>query len=317
MVDCHQLSDCNKSTRATPFRSGFTVNSIPPSSLDNATQLPLTKNFQQILGDLNWLSISTRPDISTIVSLLAAHSHRPSPAHRDAARHIINYLASMTTLGLYYTSDNTESPHAYVHFPPKDNTLAAFSDANWGPMDVSVPKPSSRPIEQAPSSLRSLSGWLVLHSNSPIAWGSARHKDTAQSSCQAEFHSINETTKLILEFHLLFRDINLPLTTPSFIKNDNQGAALWAKGTTSKKMRWVDLRENLIRENIQHKNISDTHIPGKLNLAGLFTKEFRDVNLFLSLRNSFMIAADVFSSGGIPVPLVEKPTYKDALTNPP
>ena len=77
MVDRHQLSDCNKSTRATPFRSGFTVDSFPPSSLDDATQLPLTKNFQQIIGDLNWLSISTRPDISTIVSLLAAHSHRP------------------------------------------------------------------------------------------------------------------------------------------------------------------------------------------------------------------------------------------------
>ena len=89
------------------------------------------------------------------------------------------------------------------------------------------------------------------------------------------------------------------------MKNDNQGAVLWAKGTTTKKMRWVDLRENLIRENIQCKNISVIHIPGKLNLADLFTKEFRDVNLFLSLRNSFMIAADIFSSGGIPVPLVE------------
>ena len=132
-------------------------------------------------------------------------------------------------------------------------------------MDVSVPKPSSRPIEQAPSSLRSLSGWLVLHSGSTIAWGCARHKDTAQSSCQAEVHSINETTKLILEFRLLFRVIN----------------------------------------------------PGKLNLADLFTKEFRDVNLFLSLRNLFMIVANIFSSGGIPVPLVDKPTYKDALTNPP
>ena len=172
-------------------------------------------------------------------------------------------------------------------------------------MDVSVPKPSSRPIEQAPSSLRSLSGWLVLHSGSTIAWGCARHKDTAQSSCQAEVHSINETTKLILEFRLLFRNINFPLTTPSPMKNDNQGAVLWAKGTTTKKMRWVDLRENLIRENIQCKNISVIHIPGKLNLADLFTKEFRDVNLFLSLRNLFMIVANIFSSGGIPVPLVE------------
>ena len=80
-------------------------------------------------------------------------------------------------------------------------------------------------------------------------------------------------------------------------------------------MRWVDLRENLIRENILNNNISISHIPGKMNLADLFTKEFRDVNLFLSLRNSFMIDADIFSSGGKPVPPVENPTYRDALTN--
>ena len=78
-----------------------------------------------------------------------------------------------------------------------------------------------------------------MHAGAPIAWGCTRHKDTAQSSCQAEVHSINETTKLILEYKLLFRDLNLPLTTPVPILNDNQGAIQWSKGTTTKKMRTI------------------------------------------------------------------------------
>ena len=53
MVDRHQLTQCNKSPRATPFRSGFTVDSIAPSSLDDRDQLPLTKKFQQAIRDLN------------------------------------------------------------------------------------------------------------------------------------------------------------------------------------------------------------------------------------------------------------------------
>ena len=95
-----------------------------------------------------------------------------------------------------------------------------------------------------------------MHAGAPIAWGCTRHKDTAQSSCQAEVHSINETTKLILEYKLLFRDLNLPLTTPVPILNDNQGAIQWSKGTTTKKMRWINLRENIVRENVADKNIT-------------------------------------------------------------
>ena len=50
-------------------------------------------------------------------------------------------------------------------------------------------------------------------------------------------------------------------------------------------MRWVDLRENLVRENILNKNIQVSHIPGKANLSDIFTKEFRDVTQFLFFRD--------------------------------
>ena len=232
IVDRHNMTDCNKSPRATPFRSGFPVDNIQPSTFPTDKQTTLTKRYQQIIGDLNWLSISTRPDITTIVSLLSAHSHCPSPAHLDSAMHVVKYLASTLSIGLYYTSDHSEPFHAFVHFPPEvDDALQAYCDANWGLMDASVPKPGVTPPEQSLDSLRSLSGWFVMYPGAPVAWGCARHKDTSQSSCQAEVHSINETTKLILEYKLLFRDINLPLLDPVEIKNNNQCAVQWSKGT--------------------------------------------------------------------------------------
>ena len=152
-------------------------------------------------------------------------------------------------------------------------------------------------IEQSLDSLRLISGWFTMNAGAPIAWGCAHHKDTAQSSCQAEVHSINEPTKLILKFRLLFCNLNLPLSTPVPIKNGNQGAVQWSKGTTKKKMRWVDLRENLVRENIHANVIQVSHIPGKLNLSDIFTKEFRVSTHFLSLRDSFMISSCDFSTG--------------------
>ena len=315
VIDRYNLMSCNKSPRATPFRSGFPVDNIAPSTLSPSDQAILLKKYQQIIGDLNWLSISTRPDITTIVSLLSAHSHKPAQAHFDSALHVVRYLASTPSHGLYYTSDNTEPFHAFVHFPSNESGLQAYCDANWGPLDASIPKPDAPAIEQSMESLRSISGWFVMNAGAPIAWGCARHKDTAQSSCQAEVHSINETTKLILEFRLLFRDLNLPLTHPVAIKNDNQGAVQWSKGTTTKKMRWVDLRENLIRENIHNDIVTVSHIPGKLNLSDIFTKEFRDSTRFLTIRDSFMISSRDFSTGAVPTGSTWTMSYVSALTN--
>ncbi len=218
------------------------MDTIAQSTLPAVDQEPLTRTFQQVIGDLNWLSISIRPDITTIVSLLAANSHKPAPAHLDAAMHVLHYLASTLSVDLYYMSDHQEDFHAFVHFPPHlSGALHAYCDANWGPMDASVLKPNAPPVKQSLASLRLLSGWFIMNAGAPIAWGCARHKDNAQSSCQAEVHSINETTHLLLEYRLLSRDLGLPVTKPITIKNNNQGAIDWSKGTTTNKMRWVDL----------------------------------------------------------------------------
>ena len=261
IVKRYNLMDFNKSTRATPFRSGFPVNNIAPSTLSSNEQTILLKQYQQIIGDLNWLSISTRPNITTIVSLLTTKTQSPAPAHYDSALHVMKYCAATASHDLYHTSDDSEPIHAFVYFPKTRSTLQAYCDANWGPINASVPKPNTKPPEQSPNTLRSISGWFILNAGAPIACGCARHKDTAQSSCQAEVHSINETTKLILEYRLLFRDLAIPLKEPIQIKNDNQGAIQWSKGTTTTKMRWIDLRENLVRKNIHNNIINVSHIP--------------------------------------------------------
>ena len=105
-------------------------------------------------------------------------------------------------------------------------------------------------------------------------------------------------TRLLLEYLLLSHNIGLPITGPNAIKNNNQGAIDWSKGTTTKKMHWVDLQENIVCENVLiNKNIQVSHIPGKANLSDIFTKEFRDVTKFLFLRDLFMISSTEFSTG--------------------
>ncbi len=79
-------------------------------------------------------------------------------------------------------------------------------------------------------------------------------------------------------------------------------------------MNWVHLCENLVSENVLSNNITVSHIPGKSNLSDIFTKEFRDVSHFLSLRNLSLVLSTEFSTGRLSSGAPFYPTYKDRLT---
>ena len=53
------LLNCNKSATANPFRRGLLFDTIPPSTLPDHIQKPLTKQYQVLMGSLKWLAIST------------------------------------------------------------------------------------------------------------------------------------------------------------------------------------------------------------------------------------------------------------------
>ena len=42
--------------------------------------------LRQLVGSLNWLSIGTRPDITTITQFLLQYQSNPSPGHLQAAK---------------------------------------------------------------------------------------------------------------------------------------------------------------------------------------------------------------------------------------
>ena len=88
-----------------------------------------------------------------------------------------------------------------------------------------------------------------------------------------------------MEF-LEVRDIFMP--SVNTIYNDNKACVDWSKSCTTKGLRHIQMRENRIRENIESRFVSIKHIDGKINIADVFTKEMRDINHFVTLRDLFM-----------------------------
>jgi len=127
------------STYTTPYRSGQVIDSIPFSDMSSTDRDILRLLYQSIVGSLNWLGHTTRPDISTVVSLLAQHQNIPSPRHYDAALYVARYLAGTRNLGLYFTSLQQTILESFLHFP-LSSPLLSMSDANWGPQDATQSK---------------------------------------------------------------------------------------------------------------------------------------------------------------------------------
>jgi hypothetical protein len=164
----------NRTLHMTPYRSGYPINSIPPADPKDPDLKRRTKVYQSIVGSINWLAMSTCPDVAPVLSFLASYSHAPSHQHYKSALHALKYLYSTADYGISFHSDESNTIQAFNHFPhyhdkeaysnaaspaPGDcHRLTAFSDACWGGQ-IGNSIPDGTPLE--PFKLSSMSGFLI------------------------------------------------------------------------------------------------------------------------------------------------------------
>ena len=133
------LNDSN--TAKTPYRSGLPVDKLEPP--DKPATPDLILQMQQLVGSLQWLSQSTRPDIATITNILVQYQSNPSPQHIDSAKRVIQYLKGTSTMGIRFQQQPSSSISGYLNFPIDHKEPMGLTDANWGPQDQSKTSPTS------------------------------------------------------------------------------------------------------------------------------------------------------------------------------
>ena len=281
-------------TKPTPYRSGLPVDAIPDITLPTVKRHELETKLRSIVGSLNWLASATRPDIATITNMLAQYQHYPSPGHLESAKYVLRYLKGTKSKGITLSSKINSTLQSFVKYPIINDKITAITDANWGPQDQSLPSKYAKQ-EIALHKTRSISGYAI-YVNGLIHWSSKRQTITAASTTESEIYATNEAVKELLHIKNILEDLNLTEyflqpTTPIF--NDNAGCVDWSKSFTMKSIRHMQIRENLIRENVASKFIHIKHCEGKLNIADLFTKEDKDVSHFCTIRD--VLVQDTFT----------------------
>jgi hypothetical protein len=270
----------------TPYQSGYPVDTIPLESHPEDKQHQLNHLLRVLVRSLNWLALSTRPDIATITNILAKYTAKATTGHIEHAKRVVKYLKGTKQKGILFSSRDRAHLSSFVKFPIPEDNIVSLCDSNWGPQDQSKPNPF-KPQEIEIFKSRSISGHLIWLGG-PIHWTSKRQSITARSSAEAEIYATDECTKNLIQLsHIL---THLPLHTPvmslpSIIYNDNMACICWSKATTTKGLRHVQIRENAVRESVQSDFITVQHIEGKINLSDLFTKEDKDTEHFITLRD--------------------------------
>jgi hypothetical protein len=270
LLDSIGCSTTSTSTFTTPYRSGLSIDSIPTVDMSVLDRDKLQLQYQSLVGSLNCLAHTTHPDLSTVVSLLAQHQSNTSSVHLDAAIYVVKYLSTTKQLGLYFSSSRAQQLESFLHFPIVSNLLS-MADAYWGLQDASL---GNTPMELPLFVSRSMSAYYV-DLFGPLHWISKRQQVTACSSAEAEIYATNECIFLLELVQLLdffeVRDIFMPGT--SVMYNDKNACINWSKWCTTKGLQHIQMRENMVRENVENQFISVQHVGGKVNLADLFTKE--------------------------------------------
>jgi len=266
----------------SPYRANCHIDSVPFQDMSAQDRDRLRLRYQSLVGSLNWLAHTTRPDISTVVSLLAQHQSTPSQGHLDTALYVAKYLSTTRTLGIHFSSTRSSTLESFLHFPVPQ-PLVSMSDANWGPQDASNTKSSQEfPLFVS----RSMSAFYI-DLFGPLHWMSKRQSVTAGSSAEAEIYATDECVKFLLELYQLLEflgvaDLFMPST--SVIYNDNNACVNWSKKCTTMGLRHIQMRKNKVRENVANAFVSIQHVNGKTNVD-IFTKEMKDTNHFVELRN--------------------------------
>ncbi len=194
LIDSLNLSKASVSTFTSPYHSGLSIDSIPHEDMSPTDRDTLRLNYQSLVSSLNWLAHTTRPDLSTVVSLLAQHQSQPSSGHLTAARYVIKYLATTKNLGIYFTSMKRSNLESFLHFPLPAHVLS-MADTNWGPQDASQ---TTSIMELPLFASHSMSAFYV-DCLGPLHWMSKRQTITAGSSAEAEIYATNECVKFLLE----------------------------------------------------------------------------------------------------------------------
>ena len=233
--------------------------------------------YRSVIGKLNYLEKSSRPDIAYAVHQCARFCSDPKEAHIQAVIHLAKYLNATKDKGIVMRPDYSKSFEVYAD--------ADFA-GNWF---------KSTAMED-PSTAKSRSGYVIMYLGCPVYWGSKLQTQVALSTCEAEYISLSQALRDAIPIMELMKEmenkgISDKYETPVIhckAFEDNSGALEIAKLPKMRpRTKHINNIYHHFRSYVKEGHITVHPITSKNQIADLFTKPLAQ-NLFVPLRIKLM-----------------------------
>ena len=234
-------------------------------------------DYRSIIGKLNFLEKSTRPEIAYAVHQCARFASNPRQSHANAIKYLCRYLMSTKDKGLILRPDPTKSFEVHV-----DCDFAG----NWEKEDAM----------SDPSTAKSRTGYIISFGGCPVIWASKLQTEVVLSSTESEYVGLSESLRITIVMMNLLKELKsfgipIPTSTPPvFCKlfEDNAGAIHLAKVPKMRpRTRHINQKYHHFREWVKSGLIVILPIDTLEQNANIMTKPL-DLMSFVKHRHAIM-----------------------------
>lgn len=232
--------------------------------------------YRTVIGKLNFLEKSSRPDITTQVHQCARFSSCPKKSHGEAVKHIGRYLLATKERGII--------------FDPKDDSFECWADASF------CGEWQRHRATSDPSTARSRIGYVVKYGGCPLIWQSKLATEICLSTTECEYVSLSTALREVICIMQLLaeaakmgiQDLKHLPTVHCKAFEDNSGALEMAKVPKMRpRTKFLNVKYHHFRDFVSRGLISLYAVPTELQQGDMFTKCLPKP-LFVKFRQSIM-----------------------------
>lgn len=240
------------------------------------------RQFQSMIGALQWTISLCRLDIGVAVMTLSRYRALPRLGHLERVKRIVGYLRKYPDAAIRFRTGIPDHSAHQEKIGDYDWAYSVYYDAKEEiPQDLPVPKGKAvrtttfedANLQHDLTTGRSVTGVIHLANQTPIDWFSKRQNTVETATYGSEFTSARTATEQIVDLRYTLRSFGAPIDGPAWMFGDNQSVVTSSTLPHSVlKKRHNALSYHRVREAIAAGILHFIHIEGITNVADVLTK---------------------------------------------
>jgi len=273
LSDLHLLDNKQATSRTLP---ALTTKILHPDT--QGTPFDNSFHYRSVIGKLNFLEKSTRPDIAYAVHQCARFVERPTKLHGEAVKRIGRYLLA--------------NPNEGIILRPNQSTFDCWVDAShageW--------RKGSEDSMYDATTAKSRTGYILQYAGCPIIWASKLQTEIALSSTEAEYIALSTAMREVIPLLRLMteaKEYGVPIDVRQShiyckVFEDNSGALEMAKAPKFRpRTKHINIKYHHFLEHVASGLLRLHAVSTEQQIADVFTKPLAE-GLFHNHRKTIM-----------------------------